>query len=39
MTAAAKELGIKAAGISKCCNGKAKTTGGYHWRFVNTIAE
>lgn len=39
ITAAAKELNINTCGISKCCNGKAKTAGKYHWRFVDTIVE
>ena len=34
-SAAARELGIRQAGISNCCRGKAKTAGGYHFRFVN----
>lgn len=25
---------IKSNNISKCCNGKRKTAGGYHWQFV-----
>ena len=32
--AAAKELGLYQSNISNCCNGKIKTTGGYHWRFA-----
>lgn len=32
--AAAKELGIRQNSISCCCNGKYKTAGGYHFRFV-----
>lgn len=33
---ASRELGISAAGISRCCNGVKyyKTAGGYHWRFA-----
>lgn len=31
---AAQELGLKHNHISYCCNGKQKTTGGYHWRYV-----
>lgn len=34
-TNAAKELGLYPNNISRCCNGTLKTTGGYHWRFVN----
>lgn len=32
--AAAKELDLDQGTISKCCNGKRKSTGGYHWRFA-----
>lgn len=32
--AAARELGLHASNITACCAGRAKTTGGYHWRFV-----
>ena len=32
---AARELGLYPNNISRCCNGSLKTTGGYHWRFVN----
>lgn len=31
---AAAEIGICSASISRCCNGKRKTAGGYHWRFA-----
>lgn len=31
---AAKELSLSAGHISKCCQGKRKTTGGYHFQFV-----
>lgn len=31
---AAKELGVWQGNITKCCTGKAKTTGGYHFEFV-----
>ena len=30
---AARELGLYSGNISKCCTGKLKTTGGYHWRY------
>ena len=30
-----RELGIDNGSISKVCNGKKKTAGGYHWEFVN----
>lgn len=32
---AAKELGIKGNHISCVCRGVRKTSGGYHWRYVN----
>ena len=31
--AAARELGLDNSSIVKCCKGKLKTTGGYHWRY------
>ena len=31
--AAARELGLDSSHITKCCKGKQKTTGGYHWRY------
>ena len=31
---AAKELNIYSTNISACCLGKQKTSGGYHWRYV-----
>ena len=34
-TEAAKELGINQGNVSSCCAGKLKTTGGYHFRFVD----
>ena len=33
--AAARELGLNQSSISRCCKGKRKTCGGYHWRFAN----
>lgn len=33
-TTAANELGIDVRGISKCCTGTYKTSGGYHWRLA-----
>ena len=35
MTIASKEMNIGISHISSCCNGRRKTTGGYHWEFVN----
>lgn len=32
MISAERATGIKAGGISKCCNGKSKTAGGYQWK-------
>ena len=29
-----KELGYNAAQISKCCNGKIKTSYGFIWKFI-----
>lgn len=31
----ARELGLKQPGISRCCNGKRKTAGGFIWRFAD----
>lgn len=31
---AAAELGLYGGNISSCCNGRTKTSGGYHWRFA-----
>ena len=31
---ASSETGINASTISLCCRGKQKTSGGYHWKFV-----
>lgn len=33
---AAKETGVNRSKISDVCNGRRKTTGGYHWEFVET---
>lgn len=33
ITEAAKVTGIDSSGISKCCRGKLKTTGGYVWKY------
>lgn len=33
--AAARELGLKQPNITKCCKGERKTTGGFHWRYVD----
>ena len=31
---AARELNLDASNIRKCCNGKYKSTGGYHFNFI-----
>lgn len=31
------ETGIFQGNISKCCNGKYKTAGGFHWKFVKKM--
>jgi hypothetical protein len=33
-SAVQRETGICQSHISQCCNGKRKTAGGYHWKFV-----
>lgn len=35
MSEAQKETGANYMGISRCCNGKQKTCGGYKWRYSN----
>lgn len=32
---AQRSTGIHQSGICNCCHGKAKTAGGYHWKFLN----
>lgn len=32
---AARELGLDQSGVTKCCKGKQKTCGGYHWRYAD----
>ena len=32
---AARELGLIQSSISACCIGRYKTTGGYHWKYVD----
>lgn len=29
-----RELGFYSSGIRKCCRGKQKTCGGFHWKYV-----
>ena len=36
---AARELGLDNSNIIKCCKGKYKTTGGYHFRYAETSVE
>ena len=31
---ASSKYGIERSGISKCCTGKRKTAGNYHWKFA-----
>ena len=38
MTIAAEDTNIDVTGIRKCCSGKAKTAGGYQWKYVYDIA-
>ena len=33
ISAAEKELGVYHSNIVRCCQGKLKTTGGYHWKY------
>ena len=33
MIEASVKTGIYKSGISKCCRGVQKTTGGYHWKY------
>lgn len=35
MKEAQRETGIDNAAISKCCNHKRETAGGFHWKFIN----
>ena len=32
---AAMQLGLSDSNIAKCCKGKYKTTGGYHWEYAD----
>ena len=32
---AERQTGIYQSNITKCCNGKRKSAGGFHWQFVN----
>lgn len=34
---AAQEIGISISGISNCCRGRQKTTGGYHWKYEEVL--
>lgn len=38
VAAAAREFGLHKACISRCCLGTQKTSGGYHWRYVDKEA-
>ena len=35
-TSAEKELGIAQSSICRCCKGKQKTAGKYHWKYATT---
>lgn len=35
MAEAAREINISATCISSCCSGKAKTAGGFHWKYFD----
>ena len=35
---AARQTGVQQTNIVKCCLGKAKTAGGYQWKYENDIA-
>lgn len=35
ISVASKTMGIYASHISSCCVGKRKTTGGYHWEYID----
>ena len=35
MKEAQRETGINNTAISKCCNHKCETVGGFHWEFYN----
>ena len=36
---AARELGLDNSNIIKCCKGKVKTHGGFHWMYAETSVE
>ncbi len=33
---ASKHIGVNITGVSLACNGKQKTSGGFHWKFLDT---
>jgi group I intron endonuclease len=35
---ASREFGIIRSGITRCCSGKTKTAGGYHWKYADDVA-
>lgn len=37
MSEAQREIGANYIGISRCCNGKQKTCGGYMWRLAEKV--
>jgi hypothetical protein len=36
---AAIQLGLSDSNIAKCCKGKYKTTGGYHWKYADNLVK
>lgn len=34
LRSAADQTGVDISSISRCCNGKRKTCGGFHWEFI-----
>ena len=36
---AAMQLNLFDSNIAKCCNGKYKTTGGYHWKYADNLVK
>ena len=36
---AAIQLNLSDSNIAKCCKGKYKTTGGYHWKYADNLVK
>lgn len=32
---ASRQMGLQSSSISRCCNGKIRQTGGFHWKYIN----